>query len=129
MSVERRKNRSEVVHEALALYLQAVAERAGVKAIAVANEDGFLIAGAGGGFNHEWLAALGSVSTGEERSGTVGSLIEDVTGGEAFFASSLSIFGRRLYLSSVGARVSEKELTPGLCRILGSSIAPSHLLN
>ncbi len=126
MSMERRRNRSEIMHEALGLYLQAAAERAGVKAIVVANEDGFLIAGSGSGFNHEWLAALASVcAEAEERKGSLKTLVEDVTGGERFFSSTLNVLGRTLYLSSVGTNVSGEMVEPALSRILSPAILPN----
>lgn len=121
-TTERRKNRSEVPQEAISLFLEAIAARNSLKALALANEDGFLVAGAGRGCNLEWLAALGPVCASPEGArAAITSLIEDVTGGEDLFASAVTIAGQTLYLTSVGARVPrQKEAAETLQRILAN---------
>jgi hypothetical protein len=59
---ERRKRRSEQTHLALNLYLEAIREREGFKALAVTTDDGFLVAGAAGSrdCDVEWMGALGA---------------------------------------------------------------------
>jgi hypothetical protein len=96
MKNERRKRRSEMVQEAVRLYFEAVMERSRIKAMALANEDGLLVAGAGKGYDHEWLAAL-AVSEGEHLS----DIIEEVTRGEGLIACDVAIHGRTLRLSAV----------------------------
>lgn len=116
---ERRMNRSEIPQVALGLYLEAVAARNSLKAVVLANEDGLLVAGSGGGYNLDWLAALGPVCAGGSVTGSIESLVENVTGGEDLFASAVDIGGYTLYLTSVGARVGrQKEAAETLRRIL-----------
>ena len=104
-TTERRKNRSEVPQEAMSLFLEAIAARNSLKALTLANEDGFLVAGAGSGCNLARAA--------------ITSLVEDVTGGEDLFASAMTVAGQTLYLTSVGARVPrQKEAAETLQRIL-----------
>jgi hypothetical protein len=118
---ERRVNRSEIPQVAVGLFLEAIATRNGLKAVALANEDGLLVAGSGAGYNLDWLAALGPFCAGEKRTGSVETLIENVTGGEDFFASTVDLNGYTLYLTSVGARVArQKEAAETLCRILAN---------
>lgn len=121
-TIERRTNRSEVPHEALALYLAAIAARSSLKALTLANEDGFLVAGIGGGYNLEWLAALGPVCVpGSAVNGSIETLVENVTGGEDLYASAVKIGDDTLYLTSVGARVPrQKEAAETLRRILAN---------
>lgn len=59
---ERRKRRSEKAHLALNLYLEAIREKEGFKALAVTTDDGFLVAGAAGhrDCDVEWMGALGA---------------------------------------------------------------------
>lgn len=58
---ERRKRRSEKAHLALNLYLEAIREREGFKALAVTTDDGFLVAGAGvRETDLEWMGAVGA---------------------------------------------------------------------
>lgn len=119
---ERRKNRSEVPHEALALYLAAVAAKNSLKALALANEDGFLVAGIGGGYNLDWLAALAPIcAAGGSMNAALETLVENVTGGEDLYASTVQIGSDTLYLTSVGARLSrQKEAAETLGRILAN---------
>lgn len=59
--MERRLRRSEKPGEAVRLYLEALRERTGMHGVALANEDGLLVAGAGEDL--DWLAAVGASST------------------------------------------------------------------
>ena len=119
---ERRVNRSEIPQVAVGLYLEAVAARNSLKAVALANEDGLLVAGIGGGYNLDWLAALGPVcASGEPVNASIGTLVENVTGGEDLFASAVDIGGYTMYLTSVGARVGrQREAAETLRRILSN---------
>ena len=91
-------------------------------ALALANEDGFLVAGTGGGYNLDWLAALGPVcAAGAPANGSLETLIENVTGGEDLYASAVKIGDDTLYLTSIGARVPrQKEAAETLQRILAN---------
>lgn len=98
MTKERRRKRSEMVQEAASLYLEAVIERSRIKAMALASDEGLLVAGAGAGYDHEWLAALGIV-TGEPHFNDV---IAEITRGEGMISFDVPVHGRVLRLSAVG---------------------------
>ena len=119
---ERRVIRSEVPQVAVGLFLEAIVARNSLKAVALANEDGFLVAGIGGGYDLDWLAALGPVCSGDGvRTGAISTLVENVTGGEGLFASAVEVGGSTLYLTSIGAQVArQSEAAATLKRILVS---------
>jgi hypothetical protein len=98
MMQERRKRRSEMVSEAASLYLEAVVERNRLKAMTLATEDGLLVSGAGPGYDHEWLAALGAFDN-EER---IAPMIDEFTYGQGMMAFDVPIHGRTLRLAVVG---------------------------
>jgi hypothetical protein len=98
MNHDRRKRRSDTVSEAASLYLEAVIERSRLKAMALATEDGFLVTGAGKGYDHEWLAALGACDNGER----LRPMIEEFTHGQGLMAFDVPIHGRTLRLAAVG---------------------------
>ena len=110
MTMERRNNRSDLPHEAAAIYLQTVASTHGLPALAVANEDGLLVAGAGGSYHLPWLAALGSVCASRTaRYPSLDTLIHDVTGGKNLYATAFDVRGEKFYLTSIGAPVPAKD--------------------
>jgi hypothetical protein len=117
---DQRKNRSDVPLEAARLYLEAVADRSDARALALANEDGLLVAGTRGSYDLDGLAAVGAACvSGQGESDVVSAMIEDVIGGEDLYASGLTIQGNSFCLASVGARVrSVKDTTAALSRIL-----------
>jgi hypothetical protein len=87
-----------MVSEAASMYLEAVIERSRLKAMALATEDGFLVTGAGKGYDHEWLAALGAFDGGER----LAPMIEEFTHGHGLMAFDVLIHGRTLRLAAVG---------------------------
>jgi hypothetical protein len=110
MTMDRRNHRSDLPHEAAAIYLQAIASAHGLFALAVANEDGLLVAGTGGSFHLPWLAALGSVCASRPaRYPALDTLIHDVTGGRKLYATAFDVRGETFYLTSVGAPVPRKD--------------------
>jgi hypothetical protein len=113
MSTERRRNRSEEPSQATALYLAAVAARGGLEAVAVGDEEGNLVAGAGGAYDLGWLAAMGAAFAGRpEEHGDLAALGGDL------HASPLKVGGKVLYLASVGAgRPCGEEAAAALGRI------------
>ncbi len=127
MSLRSRENRSDIIHDTAQTYLEALAERDCIKAVALATEDGFLVAGTGHGYDLDWLAALGSVCGSRvERSEAIQSLIGEVTGGERFFSAALKVQGEVFYLASVGARIPRQmEAASVLDRILGPALEPA----
>lgn len=98
MTHERRKKRSNMVSEAASLYLEAVIERSRLKAVTLATEEGLLVSGAGKGYDHEWLAALGAFDN-EDR---IAPMIEEFTHGQGLMAFDVPIHGRTLRLAAVG---------------------------
>jgi hypothetical protein len=110
MTMDRRNNRSDHPHEAAAIYLQTVASSHGLFALAVANEDGLLVAGTGGSYHLPWLAALGSVCASRTtRYPALDTLIHDVTGGRNLHATAFDVRGETFYLTSIGAPVPQKD--------------------
>jgi hypothetical protein len=104
---ERRRNRSGTPHEAVRLFLQAVAARYGLEALALTNEDGLLVAGtatAGGtGLDLDWIGAVGCVCAVRGRRGpSLGALVHRATGGRHLEATEIVVRGERLYLAGVG---------------------------
>jgi len=124
---ERRRHRSEDPGEAARLYLQAMAERGGLDAVTLANDDGLLIAGASRGeraIELEWIAAVGTVCALPGRRGpSLGSLVERVTGGRTLASTELVLRGEKLYLTAVGGSLPAlREITASVERILASSL-------
>lgn len=98
MTHERRKRRSEMVSEAASLYLEAVIERGRLKAVTLATEEGLLVSGAGKGYDHEWLAALGAF----DNEARIAPMIDEFTHGQGLMAFDVPIHGRTLRLAAVG---------------------------
>lgn len=98
MTHERRKRRSEMVSEAASLYLEAVIERGRLKAVTLATEEGLLVSGAGTGYDHEWLAALGAF----DNEARIAPMIDEFTHGQGLMAFDVPIHGRTLRLAAVG---------------------------
>ena len=102
VTTERRRHRSEVIPEAVSLYLEALAARSQASALALANEDGLLVAGTRGDYDLEGLAGLGASSVmrsmGEE-------LFDAVGRGQDVYAHEVTIRGETFFLTSVGRRI------------------------
>ncbi|MCK6586904.1 MAG: hypothetical protein HUU21_04770 [Polyangiaceae bacterium] len=127
---ERRTNRSDVPQEAARLYLEAAAERQGIRAVALAGEDGLLIAGTSGDVDLNDLAALGAAcGNGAGDHLTTEALLDRVAGADDLYASSVPIGGDTYYLTSVGTRVrSVKDAGAALSRILAPRVARSQAI-
>jgi hypothetical protein len=116
---DRRANRSQVPGEALHFFLDALANSHGLSALALADGDGKLVAGARA--NHAApltdIAAVGrAVALGEDAGG-----FDKVTAGEDLYALRIVVggAGRELFLTSLGARVkSVRKATMAIERIL-----------
>lgn len=113
MNNERRRKRSDMVQEAVRLYFEAVMERSRIKAMALANEEGLLVAGAGGGYDHEWLAALGVANNKEQ----VEDMVQEISRGEGIVSWDVPIHGRTLRLSAVGRTRMDEDTSIALSRI------------
>jgi hypothetical protein len=123
--IERRRNRSDIPHEAVAHYLAATTAGSGVLAVALASEEGAFLGGAGRADTLEQLAALG-VRCADRVAGDVplDELVDAVSGGEDFYASRLTVCSKTLYLASLGARVPrQKVIATDLGRILAPVLA------
>ncbi len=108
VSFERRKTRSSNRTEAVRLYLEANAARAGVKAAVLSDEDGLLIGGVGD-VDLEILAAVGPVFVGGARlTPSIEQRIDEVVKNHDLYASSISIGDTKLVLTSLGARFPEQ---------------------
>jgi hypothetical protein len=127
VTTERRKNRSDVPQEAARLYLEAVAEQNNIRAVALAGEDGLLVAGTQGDVDLAELAALGAAcAKGDGEDERTDALMDKVVKDDDLYASSVAIGDETFYLTSVGARVrSVKSTTSALARILAPAIPPS----
>lgn len=127
MMNERRTHRSEIPGEAARLYLQAVADRGGLDALTLANEDGLLMAAAareGVDLDPRWIAAVGCVCAVPGRRGpSLGSMVERVTGGRTLASREITIRGERLYVTAVGGALpAAPEMTAAVERILSRSL-------
>ena len=124
MITDRRKNRSDSPFEAANLYLRAAVQGRDVHAVAIANQDGFLVAAAGLGYDLPGLASLGPVYGGDG----IGhdfpdTLVDDVTHGDDLYASAIEVCGETLYVASIGARLPrQRETEVALQRILAPAL-------
>ena len=125
---ERRTNRSESPYDAVRLFLQAIAARRGLAALALTNEDGLLIAGTAAPGTElgdlDWIGAVGCVCAVPGRRGpSLGALVERITGGRHLVATELVLRGERLYLTAVGGTLpAGREVAAGIERILAPSL-------
>ena len=132
---ERRTKRSGTPQEAAHLFLQAVAARHGLQALALASEDGLLIAGfvapSGSPVDLDWIGAIASVcacSRSPARRGpSLGALVERATGGRHLESAEIVLRGERLYLAAVGGRLpAGPEVRAGIARILQESLPTAY---
>ena len=126
---ERRTRRSGTPQEAAHLFLRSIVARDGLQALALASEDGLLIAGAvaasGTPVDLDWIGAIASVCAGplRRRESSLGALVEQATGGRYLEAAEILLRGERLYLAAVGGRLSTgPEDIAEIERILGESL-------
>ncbi len=108
VSFERRKTRSNDRTEAVRLYLEANAARAGVRAAVLSDEDGLLIGGIGD-VDLDVLAAVGPVFVaGAPLTPSIEGRIDEVVKNHDLYASSISVGETKLVLTSLGARFPEQ---------------------
>lgn len=122
---ERRTQRSEIPGEAARLYLHSVAERQGLAALTLANDDGLLIAGVSRApIELDWVAAVGSVCAGRgPRGATLGARVQRITGGRGLASAALSLRGETLHVTAVGGPLPpQSELAAALERIFVHSL-------
>lgn len=121
VSNERRKSRSESPLEAASLYLRAAVQGRQIHAVAIADEEGALVAAAGQGYDLQGLASLGSIYGGDGITHRFPeATVEDVAHGDDLYATALEVCGETFYVASIGARLPrEGEAQAALQRILG----------
>ena len=122
VSFERRKTRSNNRQEAVRLYLEANAAKAGVRAAVLSDEDGLLIGGVGD-VDLDVLAAVGPVFIGQTHfTPSIEGRIDEVVKNHDLYASSIVIGDTRLVLTSLGARFPEhRRAERAFERILGNA--------
>jgi hypothetical protein len=117
METERRQCRSSSPGQAVGLYLQSVARRAGMRAIALADEQGLLVAGSGDDQVLEQLAAVGAAR--EADAGPWRELLLEVAGDSVFKGYPLNIGGLCFCIAALGgADMPWCEIEDALGRIL-----------
>jgi hypothetical protein len=117
METERRQCRSSSPGQAVELYLQSVARRAGMRAIALADEQGLLVAGSGDDQVLEQLAAVGAAR--EADAGPWRELLLEVAGDSVFMGYPLNIGGLCFCVAALGgADMPWCEIEDALGRIL-----------
>ena len=100
MEIERRQHRSSFPDEAATLYLQSVARRTGVRAVAVADAQGLLVAGSGETAVLEQLAAVGAAREADE--GPWRELLTEISGDSVFAGFPLDIGGMCFCVAALG---------------------------
>lgn len=113
-------------HEALRLYIDSMARRGSLAAVALASDDGLLLAASSGDYDGEGLAAI---SVARERRMDMGTeTIQSILRGERLNARRLEVHGERFYLAWIGQIPPSIEGTSGaLHRILSPVVgAPVH---
>jgi len=132
---ERRTQRSGTPQEAAHLFFRSVAARHGLQALALASEEGLLIAGAAAPSSSpvdlDWIGALASVCASSRspsrRGPSLGALVERATGGRHLESAEIVLRGERLYLAAVGGRLpTGPEVMAGIERILAESLPAAY---
>jgi hypothetical protein len=120
---ERRCARTEFPYEAVNCLLRGIQRRSGLGSLALGDEDGLVVAGAGTPANVERLALWGALSAVDQ-----GDWREEVDAffqSRPFFSMRVAIGPTKLRLSGIGAGESIRdEVERGLARILGARLGP-----
>ncbi|KYF71015.1 hypothetical protein BE15_24775 [Sorangium cellulosum] len=117
---------SDVPQDAVERCLVRAMQGSGARAVALAGEEGLLLAGArgaGGAGSDDELALLAALGAGcaDKIAGyaELDEFVDAVAGGDDFYATRLTVCDRTLYLASIGARVpQQKKIAAELGRIL-----------
>jgi hypothetical protein len=104
MIQNRRRRRSTSSEEAISLYFEALAEREGLEAVALVDEQGNLIWGGGTAQGIYDLDEIGKAAALTVR-GDEPEAIDTITQGNDFYACKISAGGRDLVVTSLGKRV------------------------
>ncbi|WP_437681048.1 hypothetical protein [Sorangium sp. So ce131] len=111
---------TDVPRDAVGRCLENATLGSGVRAVALAGEQGTLLGGAGGDEDLALLAALGA-GCADKISGyaELDEIVDAVAGGDDFYATRLTVCDRTFYLASIGARVPrQNKVAAELGRIL-----------
>lgn len=123
MNRERRNRRSARPTEALSLYFDALARRAGWDAVALADDDGLMLAGHGRGIDPEGIAAVAPLASREEVHSPDG-LLGLVTRGRPLRVWGVTLDGQTFHLVTVGdPGAPPADAWEAMARILGSTCA------
>lgn len=122
MQTERRVRRSEQPSVALGYYLESLAGRQSWDAVALADDDGLLLGGAGRSIDPEGIAAVAPVAARDTEHAPEG-LLGLVTRGRPLKVWGLSLDGQAFHLAAVGGQHTALpgEMCGTLGRILGST--------
>ncbi|MCK6571079.1 hypothetical protein L6V77_08235 [Myxococcota bacterium] len=125
MQTERRRRRSASPSEALGLYFESLAARHAWEAVALADDDGLLLGGAGKNVDQEGIAAIAPVAAREPEHAPEG-LLGLVTRGRPLRVWGVTLDGQTFHLATVGATTAPPaETYSALGRILGAPCAAS----
>jgi hypothetical protein len=114
---ERRRRRASTAPEALRLYLETVADARELSAVVLCDDTGWLVGAARRDLDLQRIASLGRWCA-EGFDATEEELT--ATGGEDLYAHTLHVGARRLFLTSLGARVARvRDVAETAARILG----------
>jgi hypothetical protein len=123
MQTERRRRRSASPSEALGFYFESLAARNAWEAVALADDDGLLLGGAGRRIDQEGIAAIAPVAARDQEHPPEG-LLGLVTRGRPLRVWGVTLDGQSFHLATVGAPTPPPAETYGtLGRILGSPCA------
>ncbi|AUX41780.1 uncharacterized protein SOCE26_032030 [Sorangium cellulosum] len=113
---------TDVPRDAVGRCLEEAAQGSGVRAVALAGEQGTLLGGAGGEEDLALLAALGA-GCADRIAGyaELDELVDVVSGGDDFYATRLTVCDRTFYLASIGARIPRQHK---VAAELGKILAP-----
>jgi len=120
MNSERRRRRSEQPSVALGYYLETLAGRNAWDAVALADDDGLLLGGAGREIDPEGIAAVAPVAARNVEHAPEG-LLGLVTRGRPLKVWDVTLEGQPLHLAAVGGASAQlaSETFETLARILG----------
>jgi hypothetical protein len=124
MQSDRRLRRSEQPSVALGYFLETLAGRQSWEAVALADDDGLLLGGAGRGVDPEGIAAIAPVAARDIEHAPEG-LLGLVTRGRPLKVWGVTVDGQPMHLAAVGGATGRlpDETWVTLGRILGSTCA------
>ncbi len=118
MIQNRRRRRSTSSEEAISLYFEALAEREGLEAVALVDEQGNLIWGGGTAQGIYDLDEIGKAAA-LTVNGSEPESIDSITQGNDFYACKIEAGGRSMVVTSLGKRVRRvRDAEKAITRIL-----------